>query len=623
MFRMRMVEAAAQLDVEAQTDQRTTRGEASRRDYVFVESVLGLDVQGSVYHPNLLEFLLQPEFGASWQTLKLDPPGGRRQSVTSLQRYNARLGLLREKAYATHFFAERGRTRRDLDFFSRALVDSLRYGGHTGYAAGRVPVSFDGLHLAETVTSGLGRVTEVASNTVTFNASHAEQKHHETDFSYVLNTYRRQEAGNAPTAGTSHSANLLDRLIWGADDWASLNSTGLFNQLASTTSQTRSLTLQENLALALRPDLTVQGNYYFGDHRSDVVASRSHEGRASVRHQLYESLTSTLAVQGATSATRGGGATLASDRVGVAVEESYTKRLPAEGRLNLSASWRGDQQRRQTTGELLYVSDEVLTLTDRRPAFLLQPVVVAVGQVTDALGVAFAVTLDYVLVAQGALTEIRRVPGGRIADGSQVLVDYTAAVPPSDSFATVMQFYQVRVDLFDGLVGLYGRLNLTGNYGGKSVVLQNLAGQVVGAEVRWRWLFVGAEHERLDSNLSPFRSTRVFQSSAFDLGPNSTLTFDLELNRTAFPDTGRTRESRNFIGRYRRQFGAFLSCQIEGGLRRERGRGFDQDRVAARAALNYAYGKLVLNFSYDYEDENLQGELRQRQHVLLKIKRTF
>ncbi|MBI3885735.1 MAG: hypothetical protein HY302_08425 [Opitutae bacterium] len=620
---MKMAEAAAQLNVEAQSDERTTRGEASRRDYVFVESVLGLDVQGSVYHPNLLEFLLQPEFGASWQTLKLDPPGGRRQSVTSLQRYHARLGLLREKAYATHLFAERGRTHRDLDFFSRARVDSLRYGGHTGYTAGRVPVALDALHLAETVTGGLGRATEVASDTFTFNASHAEQPSHETEFSYELNSYRREEAGNAPTAGTSQSANLLDRLAWGTDDWATLNSTALFNRLSSTTSKTRSLTLQENLALAVRPDVTVQGHYAFGDHGSEVVASRSHEGRASVRHQLYESLTSTLAVQGATSTVRGGGATLAADRVGVTVEESYTKRLPAEGRLSLSASWRGDQQRRTTTGERLFVSDEVLTLTDRRPSFLLQPGVVAVGQVTDVLGVAFAETLDYVLVVQGALTEIRRVPGGRIADGGQVLVDYTAAVPPSDRFATVMQFYQVRLDLFDGLVGLYGRLNLTDNRGGKSVVLQNLAGQVVGAEIRWRWLQAGVEHERLDSNLSPFRSTRVFQSSTFELGPSSTLSLDLELNQTAFPDTGRTRESRNAIGRYRRQLAAFLTCELEGGLRRERGPGFDQDRVAARAALNYAYGKLVLNFSYDYEDENLVGELRRRQHVLLQIKRTF
>ena len=397
----------------------------------------------------------------------------------------------------------------------------------------------------------------------------------------------------------------------------------MYNRLNSTGSFTRSLLLQENLRLEFRPELAGDGHYDFGDHRSDQVASRSHEGRAAVRHQLYKSLRSTLAVQGATLDSHGGGTKLGTDRLGVAVEENYTRRLPARSQLTVGANWRGDLQRRQTAGQLLNVANEAITLSDRTPSFLSQTGVIAVGRVTNALGVAYVETLDYVWVAHAPLLEIRRVPGGNIPNGGVVLVNYTAAAPPSDQYSTVMQFYQVRFDLFNGLLGLYARLNQVDNQGSKSVVLRDLSDRVAGAELSWRWLGLGAERDRQDSNLSPFHSSRVYQSLAFDLGPGSTLAFDCEQSRTTYVDTGRTRASRSFIGRYRQQLGAFLACHLEGGLRRERGVGFDQDRVAVRVALNYAYGKLRIDLSYDFEDEDLLGELHRRQHVLLRAKRTF
>lgn len=622
-FRIRMSEASVELNVEAQADQRTNRGEPIRRDYVFVEPVVGLDLRGSVYHPNLFEFHVRPELGGSWQMMTLHPPGGTKALAKSLQRYNARINLLKEKPYASHLFAEQGRTYRDLDFFSRARVDQVRYGAHTGLNSGRWPIAVDAQHLSETVSGGLGRAADVAGNTFSFDVSHAEKESHKTNLSYVLNTYHRVEEGLAPTTGIVHNLNLLDAIRWGEDEWISLNSVGLYNRVNSTSSHTRNVTVLEHLGLQFRENLVGEWHYDFGDQRSDQVAGRTHEVRAVLRHQLYKSLNSAVGLHGAALDSSSRETRQTQRRVGATVEESYAKHLPARSWLSLSANWRGDRQQRDTIGQVLYLSDESLTLHDRQPAFLSQPSVLEVGRVTNRLGVAYAETLDYVLIQHGTLMEIRRVPGGNIPDGAQVLVDYTATALPTDRYSTAMQVYDVRLDLFGGLVAFYGRLNRVDNFGAKSVVLRNLADRVVGAETGWRGLTVGAERERLDSNLSPFHSERIYQTCSLDLGWRTTVTLNCDQSWTRFPDTGRTRASRSFVGRLQQQLTAFFSWQLEGGFRRERGQGIDQDRTALRAAGNFTYGKLVVNLSYEFDDENLLGELHRRRHAVLRARRTF
>ena len=622
-FRLRAVESSVQFTVEAQNDRRNNRGEPLRHDYVFIEPVVAFNLLGSIYHPNFVDFRLRPEFGPSWQFVQLGAPEPSRESRRWLHHYDARFNVLREKPYATHLFAERGFTYRDLDFFNRARVDSIRYGGDSGHTATSWPFKFEASHLAETVTGDLGRVTGVTDNIFTLNASHTAREQHKSNVSYQLNQFNRVEAGQAPTVGSAQNASFLDVNAWGSDDQISLSSAGLFTRLNSNNSHTRSLTLLENFGLQLRPDLSTESHYDFSDQRADQVGSRSHEARAAIRHQLFKSLTSTLAVQGGSLATRSPGAQVDHRRIGLALEEHYIKHLPARGTLSLSAHWRADRQQRQTSGEVLRIADEAVIVNDRQPAFLAQSVVLEVGRITNVIGAAFVEGLDYVLVWHDHMVEVRRVPGGNIPDGSQILANYTAAAPPSDNYLTQTQGHNVRLELLDGLLAIFGRLNRVDNIGGQSLVLRNAVDRVAGAEIAWAWFRVGAERERLDSNLSPFSSRRVFQEIGIDLGNGTALTLNLDQNWTTFPDTGRARKGRNFVARLQHQWTSFLRWQMEAGIRRERGQGIDQDRAAFRTSFTFAYGKLALELSYSFDDEDLLGELHRRQLALMRFRRNF
>ncbi|MEW6719743.1 MAG: hypothetical protein AB1346_04760 [Thermodesulfobacteriota bacterium] len=611
------------VDVEGQREKREVQGETNERNYLYVEPVLGLGLRGSVYHPNLLEFNLKAEGGLSRQELTLDPPGGTSRSTKSLQRYHGGAAILRAKPYATSLFAEKDITYQDFDFFSRARVDAQRFGGNTGYSTGPAPFRLGYSRLEEDVTGLRNGNSSNDEELFTFTAHNERGKTGSTEFTYQSDDFRREQEGSPTVSGTEYTFNLSDAETWGKGDRNRLRSALYYHRLDGSTIDTRSLTLREDFESKHSRNLTGNYRYSFDRRTSGPVDSDLHEGGALVRHQLYESLTSALDLHGSRIRSDSPDTTFLSTRYGAGVDESYTKRLPARSRLSLGVAVRLDREDRETTGAVLPVLDEAHTLTDGIPTFLIQSNVLRVSSVTDPAGFPFTETLDYVILPLGAQTEIRRVSGGRIPNGGAVLVDYTAAAPPSDAFSTLFRSGRVRLDLYDRLLSLYGRISVLSISGGESLVLQDISDRVVGAETLWRWLRAGAEYEDYRSNLSPYRAMRAFESLSFEPTKSSTLTFDFTESRTTYPEDGLTQRTSSSIGRFRARVASSLFFSLEGGKRRERGRSLDQDQKTVRTALDFAYGQLTANAGYEFLDETLRGERHVRHYYFLRMKRSL
>lgn len=622
-FRLRLDEAYTKVNVEGQRETYTGQGGTSRQEYLTVEPTLGVGLNGSVYHPNLLGFDLAAEAGPSWQESTQDPPGGTSVGTQLLQRYHSAVNLLRVKPYATRSFADKDVTFSDFDFFNRVRVDSQRYGGDTGYGAGPAPFRLGYVHLKEDVTGLRSGNSANDQNTLTFSAHNERGKTGRTEFTYLRDQYVREQEGTPTVSGVNHSANLFDTETWGKGDWIRLRSMALYNSQSGNTIDTRSLTLQENLDLSHAPNLSSSYRYSCSPSRSGSVDSDAREAGAQVQHRLYESLTSTFDVHGSTQDSSSADSTFRERRYGAGWNESYTKRIPTRGRLALGFNIGFDRTRRESTGQFLTIVNEPHRLADGTPTYLNQPGVSTVNSVTDPAGIPYAETLDYEVVPQGVLTEIRRVPGGRIPNGGSVLVTYTAAAPPSDAYTTLSRAAQVRLELFDRVVALYGRLNRISNYGGDSLILQELTDMVVGAEFTWRWLRAGAEYEDYRSNLSPYSTVRFFQSFAFEPTESSTLSLDFAQSRTTFPDSDLARRSFSSIGRFRARIASPLLFSAEGGVRVERGQGVDQDLKTARAILDFVYGQMTASASYEFQQDDSQGELRVKHFYYLRVKRMF
>lgn len=636
-MKLRITDVNVGVEVEGDWEQRSVSNSSQNisRKNIYAVPTFGLGLQGSVYHPNLLEYKLDTENGVGWQETSLNVPGGgSRSDALYLMRYQANATILKEKPYAISLFAENEHTTRDYDFFTRATVDQQSQGVRVGYTEGPVPFSLMFRHIREEI-SGHARPTILDENSLTFMAYYEPVEGNRTDLSYTFNDYTRQEIDAYAQEGTYHSASLIDTKSFGDKDHLRLNSALSYNQQDSDTipynrggAVTRINKLfsdHEHFKWQHTDQLISDYKYSFNWQDSGFMNSDGHAASASLRHQLYESLSSTLDIHGQTFSSSGADTAIETTRYGIGLNETYTKRLGQWGRLTLGYGGLFDKERRQTIGQLIFIVGEEHTLEDGSITFLSQPRVnLSSIQVWDAAGnILYRDLLDYIILSHGERTEIRRVAGGQIPSGSRIRVDYTATAQPSDSFNTIAHQFQARLDFFNGLVGLYGFLNLQENDGGESLILENISDKVVGLDVAWRWFRSGVEYQVYDSNLSPYRTLRLFQNFTIEPSPDTILSLDLGQSWSTFPQSHRDLATYHAIARTRTRLLPSLALNLEGGFRIQEGKGYDQQLATARADLEYKAGKLAVQAGYLYEDEAFLEEMRLRHFFFLRAKRTF
>lgn len=620
------------MEVESELQSRRSKGasEEVSVNRLLLTPTLGLDLSGSVYHPNFLQYDLHGQGGVGWEQLDVSGPGtdpstGTRDGERTLQRYDARFYFMRQQPYKTTLFATKGHTFRDVDFYERVIADTQSYGLHSGYTSGRVPTKFSFTHLEQT-ERGLVRSLDLTENNFSLDAQN-ERARGKTLLSYTFNEFSHHEAVASEVKGLVQTVVLTDTESFGRNDFGNLNSSLVYSRLDNPTLPSENFTASEYAVLKHTKRLRSEYTFNYDARLSAAAESEGEYGRTLLRHQLGQSLTSTVDLEGQLFDSASPGASFRSARAGIGAGENYMKRIGNWGRLGMGYNWRGSLEERETKGRVQQIIGERHTLTDGQLIFLNQPLVVRSSvRVTDPTGaLLYTENLDYTVLEHGVLTEIRRVVGAtRIPDGGTILVDYRVASPPSSSFTTQANQAHVRLGLFENLLAFYGRLNLVEHNGAdKSVLLQEIADYVAGVDVTWRWFHGGFEYEDFDSNLTPFESTRLFETFSFEPQDSSTLTLDFDQSRHIFRDSNITETSYRFMLRYKWHITHAVNWDLEGGMRIVRGRGLDQDLGVMRTGIEYAYGRLRAGLTYQFEDENFLGEMRRRHLLFFHVKRTF
>jgi len=627
-------EVSLRTDVEVENEKRTTRGstQPTTRDRTYFAPTLKLIVEGTVYHPNLVEYRIDVEGGVAVrdETLKTgdvvnERAGG--NETDTLQRYHAMVRFLKERPYATTLSADRDQSIRDYDFFNRVEIEDEIYRAQSGYRAGPVPFTLDAQHHEQRTTGFEDREFSQTDDTVSLRAQSQRGQYGSTEFSYRYYKFKREEDGLSPSEGTNHSVDLYDTESFGTGERVRLNSMLYYYDMGTKDSPSTSGSVQERLNVRHMEHLESFYDYAFDRRTADEVEDNTHQGSATLRHQLYESLVSAVDVHGLTQESTAPDSTFQVNRYGVGISEGYTKKLSTWGRLALGYSGRVDQEQRTSSGPTLNVINETHRLTDGTITLLNQPRVnIASIVVTDTTGtILYRNLLDYQIIANGQMTEIRRVTGGTIANGQTVLVDYEVENQPDAEFQTYYNAVTFRLDIFGDLLGVYGRYARTMNSDVDTnvVIVPDITDVMLGVDLRWQWLRVGAEYENYDSNLSPFTTARMFQSVMFQPTENQSVSLNLNESWTTYPDADRKLTSYQAIGRYRIQFGPYLVWSAEGGVQQQRGEAADHDLTVARTTLDFAMGKLILQLGYEYSDEDLLGDLRTRHFLYFRGKRTF
>jgi hypothetical protein len=242
------------------------------------------------------------------------------------------------------------------------------------------------------------------------------------------------------------------------------------------------------------------------------------EPRFSIRHELYESLTS----QGEVFGRLRDGSIGSWKEFGAWIREGYAKRLGGWGRLNIYVSPQMSKIYNRPEADSVDVVDENHVMRLDQPVTLRQTgVVQETIVVTNVTGsIEYEEGLDYIVISlgEGFETQLELESTGAIVDGQTVLVSYT--------FEPVG-----RSDILDTSLNVHASLWILEHlllFGGYELNDQKLVSgderssrtnpydrAVVGLELRWPWLSARAEFEDYDAAFSPFRGylARVSLSS--------------------------------------------------------------------------------------------------------------
>jgi len=79
----------------------------------------------------------------------------------------------------------------------------------------------------------------------------------------------------------------------------------------------------------------------------------------------------------------------------------------------------------------------------------------------------------------------------------------------------------------------------------------------------------------------------------------------------------------NYMFNYEWHSAIGLNWNVQAGLQQERGAGNDQDLFAVRTYLNWSVGKLETHLGYEHDDQNFNSQMKKRDFVFLRLRRTF
>jgi hypothetical protein len=597
----------------------------------FIGPLIGLAVDGSIYHPNLFQYNISGDGAVGWTQERTTTSGGPtvdRSELDHLGNFNGNAIILANQPYRSSLFASSGHTFHEYDFFNRVLVDTLRFGLNTGYAEGPLPVHLSVMHLDEN-TSGVDFESKLQQTTVSLDV-HNDRPSGKTVFTYNLDDFNRNST-TAQSSGIQNSVGLTDTEMFGSRKNIEWRNGAAYTERDFTDSPGKVWTAGSHLSIEHWTNLWSFYDADFLHDQTDPTVTENYDGSAAVRHQLFASLTSGLRFQAIRYTSEQPGSDFESTQFIGTWSEGYSKRLSDSARLSLGGAL-GFSHTDQSSSSTIQVIGEQHTFGANGAfanSFFLNNVNVDQATIElfdQARTIRYTENVDYtvsVLGAQTLLLLIQPNPSG-LTPTTPVVADYQAAPQGSGVIHGRLEAAQIRLDLFQDLLGIYARYNNDHYSAPTNIIVQDVSAVAFGTDVNWKWLRAGAEYEIYDSTFSSYNSLRLFQTCSFQLDEVSTLSLNLAEQWTDYKSDNKNERFYSAIGRYHRGLTRHLRIDVEAGVTDQRGSVANQFLAAFRPGFTYNIGKLSVKAGYDFEYVKAQDTQESERHMFFfRAQRAF
>ena len=593
---------------DQEQDSKVRRDKQSSKESIFEENVQ-LETDGSVYHPNFLEFTLAGLFGL--QQHDFEETFGERKRTSGddgdVIEYDFEGHFLKKKPYPGMVYAREYRSIEPRPFLSSLETTTTNYGFVWQYVDPKTPTSLQFNH-TDVLLEPIDQHDELSHQTneeLRFETAYKFSEHNVLSF-----IYDRQSVKEEPFIldYDSDEGTLAHRLDFGDRNQHRLDSElNMFNQ--SGTFDIERTRFREVLRLSHNESWRSWYQFEFLDRTQGFQAGVPPIGEQStyltgtVEHKLYESLVSQFFAYVQEQDYDSG---LNISRLGMAPNLDYRKKNPW-GVLRANYIFRAQTEEREGSGQNLEVVDERATFRDPEPVVLANTnVQLGSIQITaeDRLTL-YRSSEDYRVRNVGDRVEIERVPTGRILDGQTVLIDYIWLLAGDYTLDTVAHNLAVRQDFKFGLSPYYRLRDQDQDVTPQSatgVVPEDITANIYGVEYQKGPLRLIAEYEDHDSTIVPYEAVRLSSELTHKFDSGGTARFKArwtDMQRSA--PQNRDTEFFTIEGRYRQTLAKTLT--VEGAVlyrTEEDTLSGDDEGVDVDLTLEWWYRQTEVRVTYEF-----------------------
>ena len=611
------------LEYEREDERRTGPNTSDKTEQTdTLRQRLQIDGAGWWYHPDFVAFKygLQPE----WQQQDTSATNDfERDDDIVFVGYFLNANFLSQKPQSLELFLNQSRSTFDSTLspdndtetnVSRATWRLKDYSVPTSVSVARYESEFQNLFSTREASDSL-RVDSKHETDKSLSILHMEYLDQERDIANAESSVERVLL-NASNRYRFTEDVLLTSFVSGMDSTSDSGAKTVDND---------SYVLSESLFLRHRPNLRSNYELRLEQRENDDFVIDTVFASATLRHQLYENLETTIDLEGRRDDTSDG----AVDVLDSDVDFRYLRRLPV-GNLNITNGYNYRLEDSDIDAVISQVVDESLVSQGTQPLFLVRDAIdVDSIVVTDSTAaVVYIEGIDYVVTQFGTSVAIEPTLLGGIADGETLLVDY--------AFAAQAPFKIDRKGLRFGLsVQLWNSLRLFYSYGRtredliSGVRPADLADDTihrVGGQLKWLWSTTSVEYLDQDTVRVPLERLRVTEALLFRSRRNLSFGFSAGYTETKFKDeVGNDTRSYNVGANFSWQIAAWSHFQATAFFQSVEGDSQDSESAGITALWGWRYGDWsgTVRFHSLDQDDSLVGQSRERDLFTVKVSRIF
>ena len=508
------IELTARLREQEQKS-KVSANQSSFEEQIFEESIK-LEAEGSVYHPNFMEFSLGALFGLMQYDYEESYDHRTRTSNDDGDRieFDFEGDFLKKKPYPGTVYAQRHEFLEPRPFLSSLLNTTTNYGLVWQYVDPKMPTNLQFNHVEVDLDPLDDREEDgYMENTLfRFDTAYKFSDHNQLSFFYEYQKVKEEPFG---LDYDSDELSLAHRLDFGEGYRHRLESElDYFNQEG--TFDVERTRWREILRLTHTDSLRswYQFEYLNRDQGNlagvPPIKEESLYLSGTLEHRWYESLVSQLFGFAQRQDYESG---LEIERYGIQPSLDYRKKN-AWGVLLADYRFRFQHETRDGGTLDAQAIDERVTFRDPDPVVLSNPNVVpsSIFMTAEDRLTVYQAGRDYRVRETGDRTELERVPTGQILDGQSVLVDYVFVLGGDFDLDTTQHTFGLRQDFKFGLSPYYRFRRQEQDITPRTatgITPEDITAHIVGTEFD-RWGFRAlAEYEDHDSNVNPFRAVRL------------------------------------------------------------------------------------------------------------------